>query len=99
MAHRDRLRAASTTPFSSRLLSRVLSYLGLPPLAWAGAALVERLLMQALGDRLLLASEAPARWEREHSHGSERRGETGKPGFDRHGRSAVTEGAEEPIPQ
>jgi hypothetical protein len=49
LAHRDRLRAASTTPLSSRLLSRVLFYLVLPPLAWAGAALVERLLTQALG--------------------------------------------------
>jgi hypothetical protein len=50
LAHRDRLRAASTTPLGSRLLSRVLFYLVLPPLAWAGAALVERMLIQALGD-------------------------------------------------
>ena len=48
LAHRDRLRAAPTTPLSSRLLSRVLFFLVLPPLAWAGAAFVERLLMQAL---------------------------------------------------
>jgi len=48
----NRLRAASTPSFSSRLLSHVLFYLVLPPLAWAWAcaALEERLPMQALGD-------------------------------------------------
>jgi hypothetical protein len=42
LAHRDRLRAARTWPLSTGLLSRVVLYLVIPPLAWAGAAVVER---------------------------------------------------------
>jgi len=49
LAHRDRLRAARTWPLSTGLLSRVLLYLVIPPLAWAGAALVERVVDQLLG--------------------------------------------------
>jgi hypothetical protein len=41
LAHRDRLREQKTWPLSSALISRVLFYLVIPPLAWAGAALVE----------------------------------------------------------
>ncbi len=48
LAHRDRLRRIGTTPLSTKLLSRVLFYLVFPPLAWAGAALVERMLERAL---------------------------------------------------
>jgi hypothetical protein len=43
LAHRDRLRGARTWPLSMRLLSRVVLYLVIPPLAWAGAAVVERM--------------------------------------------------------
>jgi hypothetical protein len=49
LAHRDRLRGARTWPLSTGLLSRVLLYLVFPPLAWAGAALTERILEWALG--------------------------------------------------
>ncbi len=48
LAHRDRLRTARTWPLSSATLSRVLLYLVLPPLAWAGAALVEQVIEWAL---------------------------------------------------
>jgi hypothetical protein len=43
LAHRDRLRHARTWPLGMRLVSRVVLYLVIPPLAWAGAAVVERL--------------------------------------------------------
>ena len=42
LAHRARLRSARTWPLSTGLLSRVVLYLVIPPLAWAGAAVVER---------------------------------------------------------
>ncbi|MBW2272246.1 MAG: hypothetical protein JRG96_03175 [Deltaproteobacteria bacterium] len=42
LAHRDRLRDQKTWPLSTALISRVLLYLVIPPLAWAGAALVEK---------------------------------------------------------
>jgi hypothetical protein len=48
LAHRDRLRGARTRPLGTRLLSRALLYLVFPPLAWAGAALVEQALEWAL---------------------------------------------------
>jgi len=48
LAHRDRLQGLRTWPLSSALLSRVFLYLVIPPLAWAGAAVVERVV-----DRLL----------------------------------------------
>ena len=48
LAHRDRLREQSTWPLSTALVSRVFLYLIIPPLAWAGAALVELLV-----DRLI----------------------------------------------
>jgi hypothetical protein len=44
LSHRDRLHGLSTWPLSTALVSRVFVYLIIPPLAWAGAALVERLL-------------------------------------------------------
>lgn len=49
LAHRDRLHSARTWPLSMGLLSRVAFYLVIPPLAWAGAALVERVVDQLLG--------------------------------------------------
>lgn len=49
LAHRDRLRSVSTWPLSTGLLSRVVLYLVIPPVAWAGAALVERVVDRALG--------------------------------------------------
>jgi len=49
LAHRDRLRGTGTWPLSTGLLSRVGLYLILPPLAWAGAAVVERLVDRLLG--------------------------------------------------
>ncbi len=48
LAHRDRLVNARTWPLDLRLLSRIVIYLIIPPLAWAGAALVERLIDAAL---------------------------------------------------
>jgi hypothetical protein len=42
LAHRERLHDAHTWPLGMRQWSRVLFYLVIPPLAWAGAALVER---------------------------------------------------------
>ena len=48
LSHRDRLRALRTWPLSTGLLSRVALYLVIPPLAWAGAALVERVVNQLL---------------------------------------------------
>lgn len=49
LAHRDRLRAVRIWPLSTGLLSRVLLYMVIPPLAWAGAALVERFVDRLLG--------------------------------------------------
>jgi hypothetical protein len=49
LAHRERLRSVRTWPLSTGLLSRVLIYLVIPPLAWAGAALVERVVDALLG--------------------------------------------------
>ena len=49
LAHRDRLRAVRTWPLSTGLISRVLLYLVIPPLAWAGAAVVERMVDRFLG--------------------------------------------------
>jgi hypothetical protein len=49
LAHRDRLLSARTWPLDLRLVSRIFIYLIIPPLAWAGAALVERLVDTALG--------------------------------------------------
>jgi hypothetical protein len=44
VAHRDRIHALRTWPVDLRLLIRTLFYLVIPPLAWVGAALVEKLL-------------------------------------------------------
>ena len=41
VAHRDRIRHTSTWPLDLSLISRVVFYLIIPPLAWVGAALVE----------------------------------------------------------
>jgi len=41
LAHRERLRDQRTWPFSTALMSRLFIYLIIPPLAWAGAAVVE----------------------------------------------------------
>lgn len=43
LAHRERLRGQRTWPFSTALMSRLFIYLIIPPLAWAGAAVVETL--------------------------------------------------------
>jgi hypothetical protein len=42
LSHRDRIRDLRTWPLSTNLLSRFFLYLIIPPLAWVGAALVER---------------------------------------------------------
>ena len=49
LAHRDRLLGQRTWPLSTALLSRVLLYFIIPPLAWIGAALVEMLLDRMIG--------------------------------------------------
>jgi hypothetical protein len=49
LAHRDRLREQHTWLLSSALLSRLFFYLIIPPLAWVGAALVERWVGRAIG--------------------------------------------------
>ena len=41
LGHRDRLRELRTWPLSTALLSRLFLYLIIPPMAWAGAAVVE----------------------------------------------------------
>jgi len=43
LAHRERLVEARTWPLDLRLLSRVVFYLIIPPLAWVAAAVVERI--------------------------------------------------------
>ena len=42
LSHRDRIQDTSTWPIDTRLVSRALLYLVVPPLAWVGAAIVER---------------------------------------------------------
>ena len=49
LAHRDRLHNSSTWPFDMRLLSRAVLYLIIPPLAWAGAAIVEQVVDRFVG--------------------------------------------------
>jgi len=49
LSHRDRLRGTRTWPLGTALLSRVVLYLVIPPLAWAGAAVVERFVDRLLG--------------------------------------------------
>jgi hypothetical protein len=49
LAHRDRLREQRTWPLSTALLSRLVLYLIIPPLAWAGAAVVEVFVERVLG--------------------------------------------------
>ncbi len=41
LAHRERLQDQRTWPFGTALMSRLFIYLIIPPLAWAGAAVVE----------------------------------------------------------
>ena len=48
LAHRDRIATLSPWPLDMRLLSRALFYLVIPPAAWVGAALVERLVEQVI---------------------------------------------------
>jgi len=48
LAHRERLVEARTWPLDLRLLSRVVFYLIIPPLAWVAAAVVERIVDAAL---------------------------------------------------
>jgi hypothetical protein len=49
LAHRDRVRAQRTWLLSTDVASRVFLYLIIPPLAWVGAAMVERLVDQLVG--------------------------------------------------
>jgi len=49
LAHRDRLRGVRTWPLSGGLLTRLVLYLVIPPLAWAGAAVVELFVDRLLG--------------------------------------------------
>ena len=42
LAHRDRLREAPTWPTDTKGFSRAIFYLVVPPLAWVGAAIVEK---------------------------------------------------------
>ena len=46
LAHRERFSNTSDWPIDFRIVSRVLFYLFIPPLAWIGAALVENLVDQ-----------------------------------------------------
>ncbi len=46
VAHLDRVRTASTWPIDLQLLTRILVYVVVPPLAWVAAALVENLVDQ-----------------------------------------------------
>jgi hypothetical protein len=48
LAHRQRLRGQRTWPLDTALLSRLFVYLIIPPLAWAGAAVVERVVTRML---------------------------------------------------
>ena len=49
LAHRDRVQAQRTWLLSTDVVSRVFLYLIIPPLAWVGAAMVERLVDQLAG--------------------------------------------------
>jgi len=49
LAHRDRLREQRTWPLSTALISRAFLYLVIPPLAWAGAAMVEMFVDRLIG--------------------------------------------------
>jgi hypothetical protein len=49
LAHRDRVQAQRTWLLSTDVVSRVFLYLIIPPLAWVGAAMVERLVDQLVG--------------------------------------------------
>jgi hypothetical protein len=49
LAHQDRIRSTNTWPLDMSLVSRVLFYLVIPPLAWIGAALVENLVEGFVG--------------------------------------------------
>lgn len=49
LAHRDRLRSQGTWLLSTDVVSRVLLYFVIPPMAWAGAALVERFIDSLFG--------------------------------------------------
>jgi hypothetical protein len=49
LAHRDRIHAQRTWLLSTDVVSRVFLYLIIPPLAWVGAAVVERLVDHLVG--------------------------------------------------
>ena len=49
LAHRDRLREQRTWPLSTALVSRLFLYLIIPPVAWAGAAVVETFVGRIIG--------------------------------------------------
>ena len=49
VAHRDRVQSIRTWPLDMRLISRAIFYLVIPPLAWIGAALVEKLVEGIIG--------------------------------------------------
>ncbi|MEM7079735.1 MAG: hypothetical protein AAF513_14025 [Pseudomonadota bacterium] len=49
LSHRNYLQGLSSWPFSESVLPRLLFYLVLPPLTWAGAALMENGIQQLLG--------------------------------------------------
>jgi hypothetical protein len=49
LAHRDRLREQRTWPLSTALVSRLVLYLIIPPVAWVGAALVETFVSRIIG--------------------------------------------------
>ena len=42
LTHRDRLRDHPTWPFNTAFVYQLVVYLIIPPIAWAGAALVEQ---------------------------------------------------------
>lgn len=49
LAHKDRILSISTWPLDVRLISRILFYLVIPPIAWIGAAVVENLVESFVG--------------------------------------------------
>ena len=42
LAYRDRIRSISTWPMDTRIFSRAMLYVVVPPLAWVGPAFVEK---------------------------------------------------------
>ncbi len=44
LAHEDRIRSISAWPLDLNLVTRIIGYVFIPPVAWTGAAIVERIL-------------------------------------------------------